>query len=673
MTSLGETPFSIATFLVCLSSVSWHVVEAAAADLPSAVIRGTVSSQGGGVPEDARVTLVCQGDPTVDRTSAPAGDGNFVFADLPTGPCSLQVRASGHRSATVEDMVLAPHEDRQVHLVLMPSHNPPARSRGSTRTVAFDGVPLPSRSVGGALLGAGAFGELRHDPQRGLYRIDRLHLDGFDITDPFDRRQVVRVPLDAITYFSVAQLSLSDPGKHVSGTVVDIGTTAGSNRFEGTAIGTYSPDTSPSEAGPTVNTGSLGVSASGPLNKDRLWFAATAEVGGSFRSKPDDFFTDRQRLGKLTWQANARNKLSLLWTGSPAAQLLGLTWQSLLTDALVASVRVAGSAWNTQVPSDPVKVQRLEGVGTLQWFWDNSVLGDHALSVTFAGQRLDHGLVPTPAALTESFFRLRSVVSDHWRITRHLTIAPAVGLVSEHADTMLESQLGLAWDATHDGRTAVRAAIAFGAETQVPSASETSTDGAFALDVERRQEVAIGVDREVLGRLRLGGRYVEQRWTRPGPDQLRWHRSGILEARLREGPLSFGAYLSRSWEDPRENTRAPPWGGAVRAAAWFSRWFGLAVAVAYEDRQAWARALGNDSPFDAGGGSANNAKALLVNLRTALDLGPLLGVPVLVLCDGLDFLGTARRGTDGPVDADSTETEVQPTGRIFRLSLRMPL
>jgi hypothetical protein len=137
----------------------------------------------------------------------------------------------------------------------------------------------------------------------------------------------------------------------------------------------------------------------------------------------------------------------------------------------------------------------------LQWFIDSKALGEHSLvlkdqfyseqeirRMSHPGDKVyEYNGVNNPEALTtwysndpryedarygwwigsDTLFRNNASLSDVWRPTRHLTITPAISYVwargeNGSGDTVIDNSTFApsvtgAWDATHDGRTVLRA------------------------------------------------------------------------------------------------------------------------------------------------------------------------------------------------------------------------
>jgi hypothetical protein len=356
------------------------------------------------------------------------------------------------------------------------------------------------------------------------------------------------------------------------GGLVNLVTKSGSNRFEFSFNGTMDSSelrffTDGTDAKAATYKYILNPSFSGPIVRDRLWFAFNLEnmIDRNGRDRdtlgyfpdpvPYDLLHERATL-KLTWQITPRNKLTsttnLDWawernrTGGlgvdAAAQeardsrrsFEGLIWESLLTDSVVFRSQVGAfmdpqniypqrcltepdicdhvpSVQNnfprTQQLNNRNNHQRLDlytfqFVNRLEWFLNTRRWGEHNLVVHdrfFTEQNIEKvshpgdqfiqysGTAPQSATYyyandpryeparygwwigSDTIYKHLGTVSDSWRMTRYLTLTPAMSHIwgtgtNSKGDTLAQSQawapsMALAWDATHDGRTVVRSSF----------------------------------------------------------------------------------------------------------------------------------------------------------------------------------------------------------------------
>jgi hypothetical protein len=313
---------------------------------------------------------------------------------------------------------------------------------------------------------------------------------------------------------------------------------------------------------------------SGPIIKDRLWYAVNVE----FLTQKTGRDSDPERIlpdvppelrnwykgtVKLTWQVTPRNKLSSITTfdewwrwyayglGSDReAQedsrsrkyFTGLIWDSILSDHAIFRSQ-AGVAWaNTEDFPDscyrdaatcdfnPATVQTypksltygndtnhdqkpstfVQLVNRLEFFFGGGKWGEHDLQLkdnlmlendtiyrSVPGDAIYELNGSARSALTSfwandprledprlgwfitSTNSLRNAfnVTDSWRPTRFLTVTPGLAYVSARAgnsvgDTVFQGNvlapsLATAWDATHDGRTVLRASFSEYLDTEI--------------------------------------------------------------------------------------------------------------------------------------------------------------------------------------------------------------
>ena len=218
------------------------------------------------------------------------------------------------------------------------------------------------------------------------------------------------VPLGALVAVLVSRVPSLPDRAWKEGDLVDAIAMTGSNRFDATALLQHG-------AGESMATGTV----SGPLWPDHLWYAATVEgIRGAGRG-----------FGKVVWQVCPRSKLTLVGAQSAPdsdGRLLGLVSESLLTDSLVARVQ----AGLTDRPQGSLRLD----------YFRTGPLGEHAIGI---GGRAARTGDPRTLVFLE----------DRWRPGRYLTITGALTHGGERP--IWQGSLGLAWDATHDGRTVVRA------------------------------------------------------------------------------------------------------------------------------------------------------------------------------------------------------------------------
>jgi hypothetical protein len=283
-------------------------------------------------------------------------------------------------------------------------------------------------------------------------------------------------------------------------------------------------------------------SAAGPLVRDRLWYAVGADVTGAAGRTVD--FKTRQLEGaaRLTWQVNSRNKLGLLTIANADRSdrddrrrgrrgFVGLTFESLLRDDLFLRIQAAAAethdALDASAFHDLGRTRALELRALLQGWWTLWRL-EHDTTLAMRLLRADHA----EAARSD---RLALDLSDRLSLGRHVTVHAGLGWLGDpggaaSADSGLTPHLGLAWDATRDGRTVVRASL-----------ERFRKGAALAATPADGLELGFGAEREIVRETALSLDLVYRRPSRSSPTD---RQLGITAAVLRhEGPLRlFGGY-----------------------------------------------------------------------------------------------------------------------------------
>jgi hypothetical protein len=353
-------------------------------------------------------------------------------------------------------------------------------------------IPLPARTLEALARGSAVAGR-------------RYRLDGFEIGDATD---VMPLPYGALAAAAIVTVAPVADRIPVPAVLIEATTRSGSNKVE--ADGTFVL-----QRASRVASGSV----SGPLVKDHLWYAATLEVGARPRG-----------LTRLTWQASARHKLTLLGVEMGAGQrMVGVIWDALLRDDLYTQVQVAGG-------------DRPQARLRLAYFSRS----EHALELRMPA-------TPDPRATTLS-------LEDSWRATRHLTIAPVLVLSAG-----LVPGIGLAWDATHDGKTVVRGTastrwprLALGAARELPGAMVVSLDL-----LERTLALAL--------RKREGGPRLDLAYARPLARGEPHHLRAAVAHAFPIG-VTLGTFVT---------AEAEVWAG-LRGRAEIGPWIGIPLALSVD-------------------------------------------------------------------------------------------
>jgi hypothetical protein len=590
---------------------------AARAEL-TARLSGRVDSPGRG---DASVQIVCHGEVEVLRTASLSSDGAFAFDGLPPGRCRVQARVEGNDPAAALEVELTAGEERTIVLSAGDERRPWV-GRGQSGSPPLAAVlPLPARTIEALLQTATAIegdrgpgGSIVAGPTHG----NRFQLDGFDITSPLTGGPGLTVPLAGVSSVELASIGQGVEGAENDGVAVRATTVSGSNRPELALMTSHLRLASD----PAASRTDAALRASGPLVKDRLWFALAGE--GLSGTGPGA----GSGSAKVTWQATPRQRLILLAAGGARAQrdgIVGLRWEGLLTATLVAELFGAVSGHGS---AEGEWARGWQGGGRLTAF--GQLGGEHITSLGVREELMRGGSGMASAAGTRSLLYLE----DAWRPLRHVTVTAGLAHVLGHFQTFdggdgwrargLAPQLALAWDATHDGRTVVRASAgttvdagSFGQARAVPAGSAPATGG---------RELAAGVAREVQAEVAASADLV-QRWRGDLPPAAGPYRGLILALRKRSGRRRVSAsYI-------RQTTRGARDAFTLAASETISSGFGAGVVAGYAPPGVWAALADPPAPGRAAG------RPLTVAVNLHLGLAWLVGEPVVAWVDALDLVG----------------------------------
>lgn len=529
--------------------------------------------------------------------------------------------------------------------------------------------------------GAGAGG----DRYRGGHERQNLFMvEGFSMGNQ-------RYVMGSLATIEAQTAAFGAENAQVQGTVVNMVTKSGSNRFEFDVHTFYednrmAPFQEAADRAAPVSRLGINPGFSGPIIKDKLWYYANFEARYEYKSySPDpagfsvtnDLPPEKTWIGrgalKLTYQLNTRNKLQSFtmynreaWAdrtdgiydrepdtayNTPRMSVFtGLSWDALLTDELFLRSQVGIQAdhdqyipqictinpdcWHIspveQVFPRPLKLQNydrieynqnqgFEVVNTLDWYKQFGRWGDHHFKFTsryyvrneittlgIPGDRKTflRGDVPErqveyyandPRNATDPRFGyfirdstgtlFVNSISDSIRIGKAISINPGLAYTMAISSTnagrgslnlaALTPHLSVVWDATGDGRTALRASLAnhvdadavriskyalgdqvsrdcrwneatskydrdcfysggansvtFGRPCGPSGINADGTDCNRPLRLPRMWEYTLGAEREVVPGLSFGGDFVHRVFTHPFEiyeTNRIWNRSG---------------------------------------------------------------------------------------------------------------------------------------------------
>jgi hypothetical protein len=572
------------------------------------LLRGQVVAAGG--TRLAGVTVVVEGGETA-RSSRSGPDGTFVIDELLPGSYRIDASAEGYAPGTAAATIEA---GQAVSVSISLGAGPTAReSVRHTSGGLLAGMPLWSRTAPALLrlslaLRARAGAHPLFAPAHGR---PEWQLDGFDFTHPITGGPVVAVGLGSLVSPGTKEVG---PGAWGTGPLASLVTQSGYNRYDFGATTVARPP----------GQGAVEAEAVGAILKDRLWFAVSGQA-----EERRGAATSGRGLSKLTFQAAPRHRMTLLTAlgggqpGSSRAHFNGLRWEAVASDAVIVSLHASAmeDRGGATLPASAMAT----GQGRLEWFLNTRELGEHAISLSASASRV------TVAEAAGARWHLD--LEDRWQPTRHLTVGAASGLtVARPTDGSRlvgpSGRLSLVWDATHDGRTAVRIR---GSTAAVPGLDAIACLECASLT--RVDEIALGAERE-MGKMGTAGgvEVLGRRALVDGQPErealvalhLRHHRQGYKLSAL---------YQGRVLPSPSSELLA-------LASLGLTRWLSAGALVIRAPRATWLPL------FEEPAGPlvpALGGNAWLLGLQLRAEVGELVGIPAALWVDALNLTGD--RGT----------------------------
>lgn len=332
------------------------VLTSAAAQETTGDIQGRVVGPTGQPLPDVQVSVT---SPSLqgDRQTASDARGHFVLPSLPAGSYTVTIRRIGFRLIRVEDLPVRLGSTTSLGEVSLqvqavdvaevvvsgsrPVIDPVSPASGMTLD-SSQFLSLPSNRDFRALIGFVSQANPSSYSNPNPYLAEGVNISGSSGSDNafyVDGMNVtvltgnsVDLPFNFVRDIQVATGGYSaEYGRALSG-VINVVTPSGGNVFHGQALGFFTADelrSAPrvgSGAADAVNFGQydVGLSLSGPLRHDRLWFFAaynptfaTQDVVLAAIPKQRETQTHHLFAGKVTWRAETRTELSLTLLGDP--------------------------------------------------------------------------------------------------------------------------------------------------------------------------------------------------------------------------------------------------------------------------------------------------------------------------------------------------------------------
>jgi hypothetical protein len=443
---------------VVLSVLALLVATGAAAQQTTGDIQGRILGAGGQPLADVQITVAgpsLQGD----RRALSDARGRFVLRSLPAGSYAVGIRRIGYGPVRFQDVPVRLGSTTSLADVSLevqpidvaevvvsgakPVIDPVSPASGATLDSSqFSSLPagrdfrdlIPfvpqANATPYASTFAGTADEVNIGGSTGLE--NAFYVDGVNVT--VFAGTSITLPFNFVREIQVSTAGYeAEYGRALSG-VINVVTPSGGNEFHGQALGFFTADelrTAPrvgaGAANPVnFNQYDVGLSLSGPIRRDRLWFsvaydptAAHQDVLLAALPKQTDTQVRHQLAGKLTWSPGGNTDVALTFLGDPYTH-----------DWLIPNVLPATTDPNTALVHET-------GGGT---------------TVAVEGR--------------QRFGPKTQLTVGVSRLDRHLDIGPPSGATSLGAVTRLDdyitnaSSLGVAgYDNSRESRTAVRLAL----------------------------------------------------------------------------------------------------------------------------------------------------------------------------------------------------------------------
>ena len=284
--------------------------------------------------------------------------GNFRLLSLPIGSYTVRFRVLGYRPTRYDGVVvglgqttdmgvipLLPQVVELPEIVVQASLAPidPTTTTSGTRMEAeeFDALPIDRSFVSVVGLAPQAISQLPSllphsdgvNVAGGSVWDNAYFVDGMDVTEPINNANGTNLPYNFLQAVELKTGGYEAEYGRALGGIVNMVTPSGGNSLEGEAFSFFSDHrlrTDPRLGGAESNLNSftqfdVGLSLSGPIQRDRVWFYAaynpifdtrTASYPGM--APAHDRQVQHRFAGKLTWQPWATTRLTLTATGDPS-------------------------------------------------------------------------------------------------------------------------------------------------------------------------------------------------------------------------------------------------------------------------------------------------------------------------------------------------------------------
>lgn len=369
-------------------------------------INGTVYDPDG-VPLAGVTVQVSSPNLMGKRKVQTAEDGSFLFFGLPPGRYTIEVEQPGFLpvknenitvniggTATIDILLELPTAEETV---VVTAKRPVVDKEKTNLGQNFDDefleeVPVARSYQSVASLAPGVVGGGNPNVHGGSLYSNQYLIDGVNTTDPATNTFALNFNFDAIKEVQVLTGGLDAEYGQATGGIVNLVTKSGGNEFHIDTSFYITPDWlrlkddfDNKEA--SEDSYDFNVNVEGPILKDKLWYFASLQFhhNKAYIAPTEDFFdpTNPEKLqhppwtwyslyylGKLTFQATEKHKLTAMVTGDPA-------W----IDNVLQSSTVAAEAEEKRF--------QFGGFYTLAWeaLWSKNLFQRTQIGLTFSGMK----------------------------------------------------------------------------------------------------------------------------------------------------------------------------------------------------------------------------------------------------------------------------------------------
>jgi len=339
-------------FLAAIAGILMFGGQAYAAGT-AGIIKGLVIDDGGVPLPGSVVTLSSPALIGGAQQRSSDDDGRFIFVELPPGSYDLVVAREGFSTVTKKGVTV--NLGRTVEMTIELKYGAAEitsvadrpvidnEATGTSQTFNSDFLTrVPTgrtyQDVVNATAGVVDNGSGNPNSAGASYNQNTFMLDGVNVTDPVTGTFSLNFNFDALNEVQVITTGV-DPEYNSLGATISLSTDSGGNTMEVATIGTYTNgnwapeyDARYAADGTTLEptgfdrqyqSGDLGITVSGPVLKDRIWFIGSYSYNRSLQSSsgvpnPRDF-DGHYFYGKLTAQPVSAHRFSLAFGANPTS------------------------------------------------------------------------------------------------------------------------------------------------------------------------------------------------------------------------------------------------------------------------------------------------------------------------------------------------------------------